>query len=99
MKTVSVRFKLATAFYVIGLLATHGRALAQCPAFGADTTCGAVITIIQTGNSPCPATGCATVTFTGQGPYDGADDTLIGVVNNSSVPITSLGIEQWRFWF
>jgi hypothetical protein len=46
---------------------------AQCPAYGSDTDCGAVITITATG---------ATVTSTGQGPYDGSDDTLIGVVNN-----------------
>jgi hypothetical protein len=54
---------------------------AQCPAFGADTTCGVVVTVTNKG---------ATVSSTGQGPYDGIDDTLIGIVNNSSVPVKSL---------
>jgi hypothetical protein len=61
-----------------------------CPPVGADTTCGVVITVIQTGNSPCPPQGCAALNFTGQGPYDTIDDTLVGVVNNSNLPITSL---------
>src|SRR5262249_52351939 len=46
---------------------------AQCPAVGNDTGCGALITVTGTG---------ASVTQTGQGPYDGSDDTLIGVTNN-----------------
>jgi hypothetical protein len=54
---------------------------AQCPAAGNDTGCGAVITITN---------GHSALTATGQGPYDGSDDTLIGVVNNSSVPISSI---------
>jgi hypothetical protein len=56
-------------------------AYAQCPNVGADTGCGAVITITN---------GSSTLTATGQGPYDGSDDTLVGVVNNSSVPISSI---------
>lgn len=68
---------------VVALCATFPltSAFAQCPAYGADTDCGSVITITNTG---------ATVTQTGQGPYDGSDDTLIGVVNNSTTPIYSL---------
>jgi hypothetical protein len=85
------RSTLPTALLFLGSLSLSiTPAAAQCPAFGQDTTCGAIITIIQTGNTPCPSTGCATVTFTGQGPYDGADDTLVGVVNNSNLPITSI---------
>jgi hypothetical protein len=57
------------------------RANAQCPAFGADTTCGVVITVTDAG---------ATATSTGQGPYDSIEDTLIGVVNNSNFPVQSL---------
>jgi hypothetical protein len=56
-------------------------ASAQCPAAGNDTGCGAVITITN---------GASTLTATGQGPYDGSDDTLIGVINNSTVPISSI---------
>ena len=83
---ISIRYALAAL--VIGVAPSI--AYGQCPAFGADTTCGAIITIVQTGNAPCPPTGCATVTFTGQGPYDGSDDTLVGVVNNSNLPVSSI---------
>jgi len=58
---------------------------AQCPAVGADTGCGAVITVTDTG---------ASVSLTGQGPYDGNDDTLIGVVNQGSQPVKSLGVRS-----
>src|ERR1039457_2953640 len=67
-----------------------GLANAQCPPVGADTTCGIIITVIQTGNAPCPPQGCASITFTGQGPYDQIEDTLVGVVNKSTLPINSL---------
>src|SRR5947207_11314105 len=68
---------------VSGCLAAKG--LAQCPAVGHATTCGAIITISDTG---------ATVSLTGQGPYDGSDDTLVGVVNNSNLPVTAVGIQS-----
>src|SRR5579862_2381433 len=67
-----------------------GSANAQCPAVGADTTCGVIITVNQTGNAPCPPQGCASITFTGQGPFDQIEDTMVGVVNNSNLPISSL---------
>ncbi len=55
----------------------------QCPAIGADTTgCGFLISL--------PQTGSATVTPSGQGPYDGSDDTLIGVVNNTDQAISTV---------
>jgi hypothetical protein len=44
-----------------------------------------VITITDTGT---------TVLQTGQGPYDGSDDTLVGVVNNGSKPITSIKLSS-----
>lgn len=53
-----------------------------CPAVGLDSTCGFIINI--------PASGPATVTATGQGPFDGLDDTLVGVTNNSTSTIGSL---------
>ena len=55
------------------------------PAFGADTQPGIIITYTNSGVS--------SVT-TGQGPYDGIEDTYIGVVNNSSVTRTSLNLSS-----
>lgn len=61
------------------------RAQAQCPAVGQDTTCGTIITISDNGVS---------IQSTGQGPYDGIEDTLVGVVNKSSQPISRLGLRS-----
>lgn len=54
-----------------------------CPAVGADTDCAIIITVTDSG---------ATVSFTGQGPFDGIEDTLVGVVNKSKLPLRSLGL-------
>jgi hypothetical protein len=70
------------AVVLSSLFAAVFSAGAQCPALGNDTTCGTIITIT-------PTMG-AIITKTGQGTYDGSDDTLVGVVNNSNVPISSL---------
>lgn len=52
---------------------------------GADPTgCGVLITMTS-------ATA-GTVTITGTGPYDGSDDTTVGVINNSTGPISSLSL-------
>lgn len=73
------------------LLVSPTLATSQCPAFGADTTCGWAITITDKG---------ATVTQTGQGPYDGSDDTLVGVINNSSLPSTPSSVLGDKYlWF
>jgi hypothetical protein len=59
------------------------RAASVCPALGADTDCGVIISVTDSG---------ATISVTGQGPYDGSDDTLVGVVNQSTknLPVSSL---------
>jgi hypothetical protein len=58
-----------------------------CPAIGKDTACGITITISDTG---------AITAATGQGPYDGIDDTLVGVINNSKLPIFALGLNSTK---
>jgi hypothetical protein len=58
---------------------------AVCLAFGADTDCGTIITVSNTGIS---------ITSTGQGPYDSIEDTLVGVVNNSMQPIRLLTLKS-----
>ena len=66
--------------FLLGGTFLGGEAYAQCPKVGQDTGCGTVITVTGTG---------ATITQTGQGPYDGSDDTLVGVVNN--IPLCQSG--------
>ena len=58
---------------------------AQCPQVGDISGCGAVITVTDFG---------ASVSFTAQGSYDALHGyySLIGIINNSSNPISSLGL-------
>jgi len=51
----------------------------ECPAIGLDTACGIVIIV---GNN-----GDQILSDPANGPYDGADDTLVGIVNDSSKPL------------
>jgi hypothetical protein len=59
---------------------------AVCPAVGEDTDCGLIITITDTG---------ANIALTGQPPFDGDDDTLVGVVNKTNRPIVGIGLRSW----
>jgi hypothetical protein len=54
----------------------------QCPAVNADKSCQYLVTVTDAGQS---VAGDAT-----QGPYDGEDDSLIGVQNSSSKAIAAL---------
>lgn len=53
-----------------------------CPAVGADSNCGIIVTLNPSGPP--------TVTATGQGPYDNSEDTLVGVINNSGSTVGTL---------
>ncbi len=55
----------------------------QCPAIGADTSCETLIVINANGS-------VTIVSDAGQGPYDGGEDTLIGVLNNEPVPVSHI---------
>ncbi|HLJ13476.1 MAG TPA: hypothetical protein VKV15_03195 [Bryobacteraceae bacterium] len=75
---------------LIMLAVSAGAAYAQtnqspCPPVGSDTTCGVIITVTDAG---------ASVALTGQGPYDSNDDTLIGVINNSTHPLRTLHLSS-----
>jgi hypothetical protein len=84
------RLVVGLVLFVISLSLPSAAAAAplftQCPAIGADTGCAILITI--------NADGSATVATDGsQGPFDGNDDTLVGVQNNttlSSIPSVQL---------
>src|SRR5438309_872434 len=55
----------------------------QCPPVGFDTSCAVLIVI-------APFGGQVTVVDPTQGPFDGVEDTLIGVQNNSSTFFPSI---------
>jgi hypothetical protein len=54
----------------------------QCPAIADDTSCALLIDITNSGTQ---ILGDPT-----QGPFDGADDTLVGVINQSSTSVSSM---------
>jgi len=78
--------KLMFVFTLAFLLAGTTKALAQgpCPAAGYSPGCNMLITINPNGS--------VTVVNTGNTPYDGSDDNMYGVINNSSHLITSMYI-------
>ena len=56
-----------------------------CPGVGQDAQCGFVIIVQDSGLS---------LYFTGEGPYDGQDDALVGVLNLSSNAVHSLNLSS-----
>jgi hypothetical protein len=63
-------------------IASPANAAGECPSLGLSPDCSVVITI--------NANGSNTITLTGIGPYDGSEDSLVGVVNNGLTPLMSL---------
>src|SRR5271165_5102313 len=59
----------------------------ECPAVGSDTSC-AILVVINAGGT------VSIYQDTTQGPYDGADDTLVGVWNNSSSTVPSVNLSS-----
>ena len=59
----------------------------ECPAIGADTSCGILVLINPSGSVTVLADGT-------QGPYDGSDDTLVGVYNSSSSSVPSVNLSS-----
>jgi hypothetical protein len=65
--------------------ATTGPPFTQCPAVGQDTSCGLLVTINPGG----------TVSVTSdpsQGPFDGVEDTLVGVQNNAAGFVSNISL-------
>ena len=62
----------------------------QCPAVGQNTGCHILITI----NADGSVTITADTVAPNDGPYDGAEDTLVGLQNNSASSISSLNISS-----
>jgi Domain of unknown function (DUF6531) len=84
--TVQGATKVATAKPLIRTsTAPPAAPFTECPAVGPDTSCGDLIQLTDS--------GIAVIADPTQGPYDGADDTLVGVVNNSSEAVGALAIE------
>ena len=69
-----------------------GTVTATSPTPHAVTGCGAVINVFTVDNFG-NATAFSVVPISGTGnPYDGVEDTLVGVQNNSGLPLTSISL-------
>jgi len=69
--------------------------ITQCPAVGLDTGCGILITV-----TAISASGAATAftvtaaTAPTQPPFEGAEDTLIGIQNNATADLKSIALSS-----
>jgi PEP-CTERM motif len=86
--------KLAAILAVGLLLPSAAFAATLCPTFSGDgvtsaasggTNCNEVITI--------SSTGVLSVAVVDPSPYDGADDQVIGVINNDAAPLTQITLD------
>jgi hypothetical protein len=78
---------LATMFLAFGSYASAVPMFSECPAVQDDTGCAFLITINSGGTTTVTADPS-------QGPFDGSDDTLIGVLNNSIFSVTSIPLSS-----
>jgi hypothetical protein len=63
----------------------------QCPATGFDTTgCEFLITVTAVNGSGAATAFSVAVSSPDLGPFDGADDTLVGIVNSSGATLNSI---------
>jgi cysteine-rich repeat protein len=86
---------MATAMWVGLATRASGQAppFLQCPPVGFDTSCGILI-VAGSGGGSCSGGLFHTIIDPSQGPFDGFDDTLIGVQNTSSSPICSISLSS-----
>lgn len=79
--------KTTLALAICALTGASTAFAATCPSFGDDTDCGVILTIN-------PDLSVTITNPVGQGPYDGAEDTLVGVVNSSAIVVNSLNLSS-----
>jgi hypothetical protein len=87
----SVGLTLAAALCAVGGAGTAaadtpaGPPFTQCAPVGYDSSCS-ILLDVNTDNS------VSVLTDPSVGPFDGADDTLVGIVNNSTTPVTAVTV-------
>jgi hypothetical protein len=88
MKLIHIAAALALGIFVPGVL--HGQCPTTPPIGFASAGCDLVITVTNSGFTVAngPSSGIAF------GTYDDSDDTLIGIINNSSSPLSSINISS-----
>jgi hypothetical protein len=96
-KSVKRCFALAAGLLVLAALPTFASPISfpECPAVGDDTS-GCELLITVTATQGMPGIGIVATAFTvttsnpDQGSYNGGDGTLIGVLNDTSGPVSNI---------
>jgi PEP-CTERM motif len=90
MKLIHITAALALGIFVPGVLHAQCPTSATLPASFATAGCDLIITVTDGGFTVAngPSSGIAS------GTYDNSDDTLIGIINNSSSPLSSINISS-----
>jgi hypothetical protein len=81
---------LGLAFAGTAAASTPTPPFTQCPALGFDTSCAILIVVEPNGS-------LVSYTDPSQGPFDGIEDTLIGVQNESSSSVSSIALKSAVF--
>jgi hypothetical protein len=90
MKLIHITAALALGIFVPSVLHSQCPTSATLPSSFATAGCDLVITVTNSGFTVAngPSAGIAF------GTYDNSDDTLIGIINNSSSPLSSINISS-----
>jgi hypothetical protein len=86
MKILNMAAAVAMGLFVPWAL--HAASL--CPSLGDATGCDLVITITNSGTSVAAGPSFSIA----GGTYDGSDDTLVGIINNSSGAISKIDLRS-----
>ncbi len=82
---------IALGLLLFGATPASATLFTQCPAIGQNTGCGVLITFNADG-TVSTVLGTLANNVTPQGPYDGVEDALVGVQNNTLAAISSINI-------
>jgi hypothetical protein len=88
----TMKFGFATlAMLVIGAGSAWAQSFPQCPAVEDDTSgCEFLITVTAVDGSGAATNFTVATSSPDLGPYDGCDDTLVGILNNSGATLKSV---------
>lgn len=88
-----MKFALATMMLAVGTASVW--AATPCPAVGSDTNgCEFIITVTAVNASGAATAFTVAVNAPDQGPYDGSDDTLVGIINSSGGVLKSITLSN-----
>lgn len=90
-----MKFALATLMLAVGTGSVWAANTTPCPSVGSDTNgCEFIITVTAVNASGAATAFTVAVNAPDQGPYDGSDDTLVGIVNNSGSILKSITLSN-----